>query len=147
MQYNELTQKVSFLVKGPCLTDYHVQLSKPLTRIFGFEQMAFDEPGFFEGNQVADLNPINLLFIYSNLTTPVVVGDCQAQLLATIPLKGKAGEYISRRYEKLQYLPLLSIAITDVHISIRDDRGEKIQLQKGKFLVVLHFRRQKLQHI
>ena len=51
--------------------------------------MAFDEPILFEGNGDVDLNPINLLFIYSNLTTPVMVGDCQAQLLATIPVKEK----------------------------------------------------------
>ena len=125
--------------------DYHVQLLEPLARIFGFEQMAFDEPGLFEKNPVADLNPINLLFIYSNLTTPVAVGDCQAQLLATIPLKRKAGEYISRRYEKLRYLSLLSNTITDVHISIRDDQGKTIQFEKGKYLIVLHFRREKLQ--
>ena len=109
--------------------------------------MAFDEPGFFEGNRVADLNPINLLFIYSNITTPVAVGNCQAQLLTTIPVKGKAGKYISRRYEKLLYLPLQSNTITDVLISIRDNQSKTIQFQKGKFLVVLHFRRQKLQHI
>ena len=108
--------------------------------------MAFDEPVFFEGNRIADLNPINLLFIYSNLTTPVVMGDCQAQLLATILVKGKAVEYNSRRYEKLLYLPLPCNTITDVHISIRDDQGEKIQFQTRKSLVVLHFRRQKLQH-
>ena len=76
-----------------------------------------------------------------------MVSDCQAQLLAIIPVKGKAGEYISRRYEKLRYLPFLSNTITDVHISIRDDQNEKIKFQKGKYLVMLHFRRQKLQHI
>ena len=109
--------------------------------------MAFGEPGFFEGNRVTDLNPINLLFIHSNITTPVVMGNCQAQLLDTISVKGKSGEYISRRYEKLRYLPLLSNTILHVHISIRHDQGENIQFQKGKSLVVLHFRRQKLQHI
>ena len=102
LQYNEFTQKFSIQFRGPGSTDYHVQFSETLARIFGFEQMAFHEPSFFEENRVADLNPINLLFIYSNLTTPVVVGDCQAQLLATILLKGKAGEYFSRRYEKLR---------------------------------------------
>ena len=71
------------------------------------------------------------------------MGICQAQLLATFPVKGKAGEYISRRYEKLRYLPLLSNTITDVHIAIRDDQVEKIQFQKRKYLVVLHFRRKK----
>ena len=91
LQYNEFTQKVSFQVKGPGSTYYHVQLSEPLARIFGFEQTAFDERGFFEGNRVADLNPINLLFFYSNLTTPVVMSNCQAQLLATLLVKGKAG--------------------------------------------------------
>ena len=78
----------------------------------------------FEGNRNVDLNPINFLFSYSNLTTPVVVGDSQAQLLATIPKKGKAGDYDSRCYEKIRYLPLLSNTITDIHISIRDDQGE-----------------------
>ena len=61
LQYNEITQKVSFQVKGPGSTDYHVQLSEPLARIFGFEQTAFNEPGFFEGNRVADLNPVHSL--------------------------------------------------------------------------------------
>ena len=51
--------------------------------------MAFDEPVLFKGNRDFDLNSINLLFIYSNLTTPVMVGDCQAQLLAAIPVKEK----------------------------------------------------------
>ena len=54
---------------------------------------------------------------------------------------------ISRRYEKLRCLILLSNTITDILISIRNDQGEKIQFQKEKSLVVLHFRRQKLQHI
>ena len=35
-----------------------------------------------------------------------MVGDCQAQLLATIPVKGKAGEYISRRYKKIAVSPI-----------------------------------------
>ena len=148
LQYNEFTQKVSFQVKGPSSTDYHVQLSEPLTRQdFWIRASGFWRTWFFEGNRVTDLNPINLLFIYSNITTPVVVGDCQAHLLDTISVKEKAGEYISRRYEKLRYLPLLSNTILHVHISIRDDQGEKIQFHKGKSLVVLHFRRQKLQNI
>ena len=46
LQYNEFTQKVSFQVKGPGSTDYHVQLSEPLARIFGSEQTAFDKPVF-----------------------------------------------------------------------------------------------------
>ena len=76
--YNEYAQTVSFQIKGPRSTDFHVQLAELLARIFGFEQTTFDELGLFEGNQVEDLNPINLLLIYSNLTTPVVMSDCQA---------------------------------------------------------------------
>ena len=57
------------------------------------------------------------------------------------------GEYASRRYEKLRYLPLLSNKTTDIHISIRDDQGKKIQFQKEKPLVMLLFRKRKLQHI
>ena len=148
LQYNGFTQKVSFQVEGPGSTDYHVQLSEALARIFGFQRLIFDKPSFFKRNRVEDLNPINLLFIYNNLTIPVVVGgDCQAQLLTTIPVKGKTGEYALRRYEKLRYLPLLSNTIIDMHISMCDNQGEKIQFQKTKSLVLLHFRRQNLQHI
>ena len=39
LQYNEFTRKVSFQVKGPGSSDYHVQLSEPLAKIFGFQQM------------------------------------------------------------------------------------------------------------
>ena len=46
-QYNEFIEKVSFQVKGPGSTYYHVQLLKSLARIIGFERLAFDEPVFF----------------------------------------------------------------------------------------------------
>ena len=48
LQYNKFTQKVSIQVKGSRSTDYHVQLSEPLTRILGFAQMAFDQSGFLK---------------------------------------------------------------------------------------------------
>ena len=143
LQHNEFTQKVSFQVKGPGLTDYHVQLSKPLARIFGFEQTAFDKPGFFEGNQVADLNPINLTYLRQSNNT-----GCGGRLSSSVTghnfCKRKSVRVYLASLRKMRYLPLLSNTITDVHISIHDDQGEKIQFQKGKFLVVLHFRRQKL---
>ena len=102
---------------------------------------------WFNGLSCTDLNPINFLFFYNNLTTAVVVGDCQTQLSATILVKGKVEEYVSRRFEKMRYLSLLNNTMTNIDISIRSDMSEKIQFQKGKSLVVLHFRRQKLQHI
>ena len=46
------------------------------------------------------------------------MSDCQAQLLTTIPVKRKVGEYVLRRFGKLRYLPLLSNITTDLFVRI-----------------------------
>ena len=70
-----------------------------------------------------------------------------APLLSVIPVEGKSGAYVYKRYEKLQYQPVLKKYISEIHISLRDDQGQPIRFRKGKVIVTLHFRRQKLNQL
>ena len=52
-----------------------------------------------------------------------------------IPVEEKSGANVAKRYEKLQYYPVLKKNILDIHISLRDDQREAIRFRKGKVIV------------
>ena len=54
-----------------------------------------------------------------------------APLLAVLPVTGKPGAYVSKRYDKIQYHPVLKKNLSDIHISLRDDQGKRIRFRKG----------------
>ena len=68
-------------------------------------------------------------------------------LLATVPIEGSHGDYIHKRFEKIQYHLLIRKNFSDVQISLRNDQGETIKFKRGKVVVTLHFRRKKLEHL
>ena len=71
-------------------------------------------------------------------------GHTLAPLLGVIPVEGRPGSHVSKRYEKLQYHPVRQKNISDIHISIRDDQGNQIRFRRGKLIVTLRFRRRRL---
>ena len=75
------------------------------------------------------------------------MGHTLAPFLGVIPVEGKSGANVARRYEKLQYYPVLKKNISDIYISLRDDQGKAIRFCKGKVIVTLPFRKQKLSQL
>ena len=75
---------------------------------------------------------------------PRTVGHTLAPLLAILPVTGKSGAYVSKRYDKIQYNPVLKKHFSDIHISFRDDQAKRIRFRKGKVIVTLHLRPKKL---
>ena len=72
------------------------------------------------------------------------VGHTLSPLLAVLPVTGKLGAYVSKRYDKIQYHPVLKKNFSDIHISLRDDQAKRIRFRKGKVIVTLHLRPRKL---
>jgi hypothetical protein len=83
------------------------------------------------------------LFVYCDIVEPVVVGDVKAPLLRVVNISGKEGSTISRIYQNIQYVPILRKQFDTIEIDIRSDFGQKVAFERGKVIVVLHFRRRK----
>jgi nitrogen fixation protein len=95
-----------------------------------------------EGDFACDLQAgIHGIYVYCDLPHYVPVGDIKAPLLRVVSTAGKAGNVISRYYEDSRYVPLQKKNFDSVHITIRDDVGNKILFENGKVLVTLHFKR------
>ena len=91
-----------------------------------------------------NLSSINAIYVYCDIVEPQIVGDVLTQLQDVIPVKGRSGENISRRFDKPHYRPVLKKNFSNIHIFLRDDQGNSIRFRKGKSNITLHLRRQKL---
>lgn len=83
------------------------------------------------------------LFIYCDIVDPVAVGNIRAPLLSRVNIAGKEGATISRIYQNIQYVPILRKQFDTIEIDIRSDFGQNVAFERGKVIVVLHFRRRK----
>ncbi|GFU68511.1 uncharacterized transposon-derived protein F54H12.3 [Trichonephila clavipes] len=72
--------------------------------------------------------------------SPQIVGDTQAPLLRIVRTKGKDGETISQYYDRPQYLPLVRHSFQTIQSELRLNSGDFVPFERGKVIIVLHFR-------
>ena len=99
----------------------------------------FHKVGVYTSDRVFDMDPVSVLYLYCDVIKPCTVGHTLAPLLGVIPVKGKSGANVAKRYEKLQFYPVLKKNTLDILILLRDDQGKAIRFCKGKVIVTLHF--------
>ena len=128
-----------------------------LMRALGFSMSQFNGL-FFQSSKdysksVEAINPPDLrfgryaLFIYTDISESVFVGDSHVPLLRIVPIEGKDDSVITKTYDKLHYVPLLKNHFDSIEIHITDDMGNFYNFQYGKVIVKLHFRPRKLQYL
>ena len=129
---------------GTAQPDVVVTLSNELASILGFRKVWYREIGEYTSENVANVDTVNAIYVYCDVIEHRTVGHTLAPLLAVLPVTGKTGAYVSKRYDKIQYHPVLKKNLSDIHISLRDDQGKRIRFRKGKVIVTLHLRPRKL---
>ena len=92
-----------------------------LAEIMGFKNIFFHEVGVYTLDRVFDMDSVSALYLYCDVIEPCTVGHTLAPLLGVIPVKGKSGANVAKKYEKLHYYPMLKKNISDIHISLRND--------------------------
>ena len=115
--------------------DVTVTFSDQLASLLGFEKKHYTEIGEYTSENVANVDTVNAIYVYC---------DTLAPLIGVLPVTGKSGAYVSKRYDKIQYHPVLKKNFSDIHISLRDDQAKRIHFCKGKVIVTLHLRLRKL---
>ena len=155
LTYNPQTQLTTMSIqnkKGAPTTDRNgttkpdvvVTLSNELASILGFRETWYREIGEYTSVSVANVDTVNAIYVYCNVIEHRTVGHTLAPLIGVLPVTGNPGAYVSKRYDKIQYHPVLKKNLSDIHISLRDDQGKRIRFRKGKVIVTLHLRPKKL---
>ena len=132
-----------------CGKKYAMQLSKTLADILGFDESASNmvHGGVTLESQTFPVlhREITALYVYTNITDVVYIGDVKAPLLLTCPFKRDKKESINKtmQQEFLNpcYTPLNRSKLQQIDLAIYDDAGALIPFLYGKTKVSLHFRK------
>ena len=93
------------------------------------------------GERIANVDQgLYSLYVYTDLVEEQVIGDTRAPLLRIVPVEGKHGDFVTKTYERPQYVPVEKTLIDSIQIDLRDDIGHKIHFEGGKVVITLHFR-------
>ena len=155
LTYNPQTQRTTVSIEhkngaptvereGSMQPDVTVTFSDELASLLGFEKKYYTEIGEYTSENVANIDTVNAIYVYCDVIEHRTVGHTLAPLLTVLPVTGKSGAYVSKRYDKIQYHPVLKKNFSDIHISLRDDQAKRIRFRKGKVIVTLHLRPRKL---
>ena len=153
LTYNPQTQRTTVSIqhkngaltvehKGSMQPDVMVTFSEQLASLLGFGKKYYSEIGEYTSENVANVDTVNAIYVYCNVIEHS--GSLLALLLAVLPLTGKSGAYVSKRYDKIQYHPVLKKNFSDIHISLCDDQAKRIHFRKRKVIVTLHLQPRKL---
>ena len=129
---------------GTTQPDVVVTLSNELASILGFRKVWYREIGEYTSASVANVDTVNTIYVYCDVIEHRTVGHTLAPLIGVLPVTGKPDAYVTKKYDKIQYHPVLKKNLSDMHISLREDQGKRIRFCKRKVIVTLHLRLKKL---
>lgn len=145
-KFNDSTKRVKIKVKG----NARVILHDGLCQMLGFKptEIFSTEPNIetvVESPLVADpCAHYRVLFLYTDIVEPQIVGDIFAPLLRIVNVTGNDGEMVCVQYDRPHYIPLSRKLIDTIEIVIRTHRGELTPFERGRSYVKLHFRQKYL---
>ncbi|GIY01470.1 hypothetical protein CDAR_196631 [Caerostris darwini] len=116
-----------------------VILEKGLCSMLGFQPQVIEN--IKESSFTADPHTEFLIFyVYSDIVQPVVVGHVEAPLLRVVRISGNDGDVINVLYDRPHYVPVIRQSFQTIEIEIRLNSGNLVPFERGKVIIVLHFR-------
>lgn len=118
--------------------------SDTLRDMFAFDQNRYTGNGFFRASDTFSLTRrIHYLYIYSNISDYVRIGNTKAPLLAVIPFNVDACQdlLVEKSFKMPMYVPLIKEHISQIDIFIYDGAGELVPFSSDAVTSLrLHFR-------
>ncbi|GFT35622.1 uncharacterized protein TNCV_1289471 [Trichonephila clavipes] len=130
-------------VKIKTQNDARVVLEAGLCDVLGFHSQivkGIEESAFVADPQAA----FPVFYVYSDIVQPVVVGHVEAPLLRVVRISGDDGDAVSAQYDRPHYVPVIRQSLHTIEIEIRLNSGDLLPFERGKVIVVLHFRMRQL---
>ena len=118
LTYNPLTQRTTVSIhhkngaptverEGGMQPDVTVTFSEQLASLLGFQKSWYPEIKEYISKNVANVDTVNAIYVYCDVIEPRTVGQTLAPLLAVLLVTRKSDAYVSKRYNKIQYHPVL----------------------------------------
>lgn len=123
----------------------YVIFDKYLNKVLGFENQILSDLKTAD-NLLDILGENHILYIYSDIVSPTIVGQSKVQILQIITisyiLEEKNNLSVLNRYtfENPIYFPIIKNNFDIIEIEIRNDIGNLVQFESGKTLLIIHFR-------
>lgn len=141
--YNTVLNRVSISLKHPAID---IQLSKAVAYMLGYDGDNFADVSYDPG--VAEHPPdlragVVSIYIYTDVVEHTIVGDTVAPLLRAVAVQSNFGDIVEKVFQVPHYMPVLKKDFDSIEIEIKTDQNKPLELQFGKTVVKLHFRRRK----
>ena len=127
------------------IRDEHIEIefTNDLRDIFAFDKNSYKGKGVFTATGSFSLTRrIQYLYVYSNVSDTIHIGNTQAPLLAVIPFNKKDCKYVTERTFKIpMYVTVIREHISQIDVGIYDDAGKLIPFHEDAITTLrLHFR-------
>lgn len=133
--YHPVTKRVTIKTKK----DAKVLMHSGLAELLGFEPGEYS--GLVQSAYIADPNAsFPVIYVYCDVVEPQIVGDVQAPLLKIVKVEGRDGEIVNAHYVRPHYVPIIRKQFQTIQIEIRTNSGSLVPFERGKVILVLHFR-------
>lgn len=106
-----------------------------------FEDIS-DEPGLAPHPPDMRAGVVSL-YVYSDLVEHTIVGNTVAPLLRAVAIQSNFGDIVDKIFQMPHYVPVLKKDFDTIEIEIKTDQNRVVDIQFGKTIVKLHFRRRK----
>ena len=134
-------KRMQLKIADPHLT---VWFDDTLRDILAFDKNTYQGKGDFYASDVISLTRrIHYLYVYSNISDFIHIGDTKAPLLAVIPFHSSDScEFIhEKNFKHPMYVPVITDRISQINIGIYDGAGQLIPfIQDAVTTLRLHFR-------
>ena len=137
LSYNDKIGKVKVSIKNR----HQFSVKGRMSRILGFGGKDVTIDKTTESPYVAELPLTSTIYVYCNIVQPQIVGDTNAQLLRSIPVRGESGDLITETFSNIQFVPIQTKSFGEVEILLRTDTGDPVPFEHGKVVITLHFRK------
>jgi hypothetical protein len=149
---NELTDKVEVtcgqfsMDRNNTTTEFKLQIDFDdyLSKMLGFSDNIYCDVRHAE-NIIDIFGQVHILYIYSDIVSPISVGGKKVPLLQMITLDNPnnvkhLGSLNRVTFENPMWVPVSRRIFDSISIDLRDDVGDLIQFESGKVVATLQFR-------
>lgn len=91
-----------------------------------------------------NLNPVERMYIYTNLIEPVDFNDGAVRLLKMVNTRGEPFKTTHEEFAKPSYLPVEKGKLSNIEVYVTDGTGKQVPFQVGTLMLMLHFRKRGL---
>ncbi len=140
IHYTPIDKRTSIFVKRGCF----LRLEGDVATVLGFNQGTVINNTLVTSPHFAlVVDAISSLYVYTDIIDSQYVGDVKVPLLRIVGVEGQHGHFITKTFDRPQYLPVCRQTLDAIEIDIKDDTGKHISFEYGKVVVKLHFRKQR----